>query len=426
MKKQEVPIVAWIGLDWADQEHYICLQAEGCEGVQSRVLKHQPEAIQQWVQQLRRRFPQGRVALALEQSRGPLIYALMHYEFLILYPVPPKMLAKYREAFRSSGAKDDPSDAALLLEILRYHRSRLRPWKPDDEQTRFLQRLVEYRRKTVDQRTALTNELTSLLKEYFPQVLHWAGSLKKRRALDFLTRWPTLQVLQRTPPEQIREFYRTHRCRGQAVLKGRLQEIRQALPLTQDRVVLEASQIRVRILVQQLECLRLALEELEEKIAECFQQHPDRCLYEALPGAGEALAPRLLVAFGSDRSRYPSAQELQQFSGIAPVTTRSGRSCWVHWRLACPKFLRQSFHEFATHSIARSLWARAYYQLQRERGNGHHAAVRALAYKWIRILFRCWQSRQPYDENIYLRALQHRQSPLWARIVQQSSMRVVA
>ena len=90
MKKQEVPIVAWIGLDWADQEHYICLQAEGCEGVQSRVLKHEPEAIQQWVQQLRRLFPQGRVALALEQSRGPLIYALMHYEFLILYPVPRK------------------------------------------------------------------------------------------------------------------------------------------------------------------------------------------------------------------------------------------------------------------------------------------------------------------------------------------------
>ena len=251
MKQQEAPIVAWIGLDWSDQEHYICLQAEGCEGVQSRVLKHEPEAIQQWVQQLRRLFPQGRVALALEQSRGPLIYALMHYEFLLLYPVPPKTLAKYREAFCSSGAKDDPSDVALLLEILRYHRSRLRPWKPDDERTRLLQRLVEYRGKTVDQRTALSNELTSLLKEYFPQVLHWAGSLKKRRALDFLSRWPTLQVLQQTPPEQIREFYRTHRCRGQAVLKERLQEIRQALPLTQDRAVLEASQIRVRILVQQ-------------------------------------------------------------------------------------------------------------------------------------------------------------------------------
>jgi hypothetical protein len=108
------------------------------------------------------------------------------------------------------------------------------------------------------------------------------------------------------------------------------------------------------------------------------------------------LAPRLLAAFGSQRDRYGSAEEVQKHSGIAPVMERSGKKKWVHFRWACPKFLRQSFHEWAGHSISQSAWARAYYQQQRGRGKDHHAAVRALAFKWIRILYRCWQDRVAY------------------------------
>jgi transposase len=120
----------------------------------------------------------------------------------------------------------------------------------------------------------------------------------------------------------------------------------------------------------------------------------------------------LLAALGSQRERYSSAEELQKYSGIAPVTERSGKKKWVHFRWACPKFLRQSFHEWAGHSIAQSVWARAYYQQQRERGKEHHAAVRALAFKWIRIVFRCWQDRVAYEESRYLAVLAKRGSPL--------------
>jgi len=101
------------------------------------------------------------------------------------------------------------------------------------------------------------------------------------------------------------------------------------------------------------------------------------------------LAPRLLAPFGSQRERYANAEEVRTYSGIAPVTKRSKKRKWVHFRWACPKVLRQSPHEWAGHSIAHSLWARSYYQQQRERGKGHHAAVRGLAFKWIRIVFRC-------------------------------------
>ena len=133
-----------------------------------------------------------------------------------------------------------------------------------------------------------------------------------------------------------------------------------------------------------------------------------------MPGAGSILAPRLLVAFGEQRERYASAAQLQQYAGVAPVLERSGKKCWVHWRLACPTFLRQTFVEWAGSTIPRSFWASAYYHRQRAKGSSHQAAVRALAYKWIRILYRCWQTRTPYDESVYLLALKRRGSPLIA------------
>jgi transposase len=143
-----------------------------------------------------------------------------------------------------------------------------------------------------------------------------------------------------------------------------------------------------------------------------MQDHPDANIFQALPGAGAAMAPRLLAAMGSDRERLTNAQEVQQLSGIAPVTKQSGKSKSVHRRFAASKFLRQTFHEFATHSIKHSAWAKAYYDMMRDRGNKHQAAVRALAFKWIRIIFRCWKDRTLYDELAYTTALIKRQSPI--------------
>src|SRR5262249_2887004 len=151
---------------------------------------------------------------------------------------------------------------------------------------------------------------------------------------------------------------------------------------------------------------------LDRKIAEAAEAHPDFFIFQSLPGAGAALAPRLLAALGSQRDRYGTATEVQKYSGIAPVTERSGKRKWVHFRCACSKFLRQRFHEWGGHSIARPVWARADYQRQGDRREGHHGGVRALAFKWIRIVFRCWQDRVAYDETRYLAALAERGSNL--------------
>ena len=120
---------------------------------------------------------------------------------------------------------------------------------------------------------------------------------------------------------------------------------------------------------------------------------------------------------GTRRDRWTTAAELACFSGIAPVLERSGKSVWIRWRYFCPNFVRQSFHEYAAESIKHSFWARAYYQQQLAKGKTHHAAVRALAYKWIRILWKCWQTSTPYNEVKYLEHLRKKGSPLLNYIV---------
>jgi transposase len=414
MSKDSLEIAAFVGLDWADQKHVLSLREAGSTETQRSSLEQTPEALQSWLHDLRQRFKGRPVAVAVEQTRGALIYALMHAEFLHIYPVNPQTLAKMRQAFYPSGAKDDPLDADLLREVLETHRHHLRVLVPDDVLTRSIQLLSEGRRRLVDERTAFTNQLTALLKTYFPQALTWIGDLHTVRACEFLRQWPSLQILQQASSSSIRKFYKTQGYRGPDKLNQWLEQFPKAQPLTHDKAVLLSSTMMVQALVQQIPSLTESIERYDQQIASLFKQHDDSNLFGSFPGAGPALAPRLLSAFGSDRSRFDDASQLQQLSGIAPVTQRSGKALWVHWRLACSKFLRQTFHEFAGLSIMRSEWARAYYDQQRKRGKSHHAALRALAYKWIRIMFRCWKDRTPYNETIYSASLQRHRSPLVA------------
>jgi transposase len=411
-KQNEETIVAYIGLDWADKEHQVTMLVVETGLVEARKLKQESEALADWVQSLRERFSGGKVALAIEQRKGALIYALMCYDFLILYPVNPKTLARFREAFNTSGAKSDPGDSELLLDLIRLHRDKLRLWVPEDADTRLLQMLVEERRALVDEVTRLTNRLKSTLKQYFPQALEWAGELDSGQALDFLTRWPTLESIRKAGALAVERFYRRHSVRNQDKIEQRLKAIKEARPLTTDRAVLAASRMKALAIVRQLRALGKSIAEMEARIQELFEQHRDHQVFSSFPCAKKVLAPRLLAAFGGDRTRYESALELQTFSGIAPVTRASGKSKTIRKRMACPRFLRQTFHEYAAQSIKKPGWARVYYQGQRDKGVKHHAAVRALAYKWIRIMFRCWQEQEPYDEAKYITSLKRRSSPL--------------
>ena len=326
------------------------------------------------------------------------------------------MAAKYREAFFPSGSKGDPNDTGLVLELVVHHRDRLRRLEPDDEKTRLLQMLVEHRRKLVDEKTQVSNRLTAWLKIFFPQVLDWVDDIDSPLGCALLQRWPTLEKLQHAHPGTLRRFFLEHNSRSEKRIEERMQAIYQATPAVTDSALLEAGTIIAASWVAQIQTLLEGIARLDQAIEPVASQHPDAYLFADLPGAGPALRPRLIAAFGHRRDRYTTANQLQSYSGIAPVTVQSGKTKWVHFRYACPKFLRQTFHEFAAHSIAKSTWARAYYDTQIARNKGHHAAVRALGFKWIRVLFRCWKDKTPYNEEVYLKALEKRNSPL-ARVL---------
>jgi transposase len=403
---------AFVAIDWADKKHCWKLLAAGSEMPESGTLENTPEALSVWAANLQERFGGRPIAVGLEQSRGSLVYALCKYPQLVLYPIHSTTAARYRQAFFPSGSKDDPVDTTLLLELLTRHRDSLRRLDPETPETRLLQMLVEQRRKLVDERTGYSNQLTAWLKLYFPQVLSWIDNIDSAMGCDLLERWPSLEQLQRVNPAKLRDFFTTHNCRSAQRIQERIDAIYQAIPAVKDTALLEAGPASVQALAQIIKALNFAIANFDQRIESAANNHPEAPLFTGLPGAGPALRPRLIAAFGTQRQRYHNAGELQSYAGIAPVTERSGGTQWIHVRRACPKFLRQTFHEFASHSIRKSTWARAYYRSQRDLSKSHHAAVRALAFKWIRVLYACWRDRQPYDEATYASSLEKRNSPL--------------
>jgi transposase len=403
--------VAFIGIDWANAKHDVCIQGAHSEQREFAVIPHQVERIDEWAQAMKQRFGSP-IAVAIELTKGPIVSALQKYDFFVIYPINPTTLAKYREAFTPSRAKDDPTDAELGLDLILRHPERFTPLQPQSVEIRTLASLVEQRRRLVDDRKRITNRLRYALKQYYPQALDWFEQLDTVLFCDFLTRWPTLTQVKRARNNTLKTFFHQHSMRFARVLETRLTSIKTATPLTMDEAVIIPHRLQALVLVEQLRVQLDAIKQFDKEIEKLAHEHADYALFSALPGAGPSLAPRLLVAFGEDRERYHNAADLQQYAGVAPVTQRSGKKCWVHWRWQCPTFLRQTFVEWAAQTINKSFWAGAYYRQQREKGCTYQAAVRALAFKWIRILYRCWQTRTPYNESTYLKALERRGSPL--------------
>src|SRR5215468_3551125 len=223
---------AFIGIDWADAKHDGCLQAAGTAKRECFQLEHTPEAIDAWVQTLRTRFHGHPVAVCLELNKGPIVSALRNYDFLVLFPVNPLTVAKYREAFTPSRAKDDPTDAELQVELLLKHRDKLKPLQPQSPTMRALAQLVESRRRLVGDKVRCTNRLTSALKNYFPHVLQWFEDKDTGIFGDFLSHWPTLKAAQRARRTTLESFVRAHHVRSAAVITTRIEAIKSAVALT--------------------------------------------------------------------------------------------------------------------------------------------------------------------------------------------------
>ena len=345
---------AIIGIDWADKKHDICELPVGTKDYQWSVISSQPADLHAWASALESRYPGRLIAVACELKKGPLIYALSRYKNLILFPINPATVARYRKAFSLSGAKDDPGDAYLQTEILEKHMDKLHPIEPESANVRALAQLLEYRRKLVQNRVDLTNCITATLKNYYPQVLDWFNEKDTHIFCDFIIKWPSLTQVKKSRKKTLMDFFNAHNARYTQVNLDRLNAIKSAVALTHDDGIILPNRLLIEVLMPQLKCLLDGIKRLDTEISHLYKSMQDRSLFDSLPGAGPQFSPRLLVAFGSNRERYQAATELQKYSGVAPVIEQSGQKSWTHWRYSCPTFLRQTFVEWAGRGLLRT------------------------------------------------------------------------
>lgn len=401
---------AYVGLDWADKKHDVCVQFKNGDRI-FHVIEHTPEALDIWLNELHQRV-KGRIAIAVELKKGPVVYALQKYPFVTVFPVHALSLARYRQAFWPSGAKDDPQDAELALDLMLRYPHKIKAIEADNPDIRLLQQLVEQRRLLVEDKRRFVNRLINTLKQYYPQPLEWFSHRDSSLFCELIIRWPSLQQLKRARSDTVRHFMNAKGGPAVAYTEQRVASIASAIPLTTDKTVIEANTLMATALASQIKLTGDLIRTYDERIESLFDTLPDAELFKSLPGMGPCMGPRMLAALGDNRNRFNSAEEIQNYAGIAPVTERSGQKSWVHWRWQCAKFVRQTFVEWTAKTVNSSYWARLYYQGQREKGKSHQSAIRALAFKWIRIIYRCWKTRTRYDEAKYLLALEARKSPL--------------
>lgn len=391
-----------IGIDWADRTHVCCLfdQAKGTRHV-IRV-GSSPEDFGVWLDAVQTQYPQGRIVIALERPEGAMVEMIRYRSRFEIVPINPVVLHRFRQAFAPSGAKNDPGDATLIGEIVLTHPEKFEALMNQDPVLAALSALVKERRHWVDTRTGLLEELISVLKKYYPQALELAGeNLASPMAGEFLLRWPDLLAAKKTNWSTLEKFYRRHHSGREDVLKRRRELLHTARIVCEHEAYLQPCRLHMLAIVRQIEAVSTSIAQFDAAIAELYAQAPGHDVIDSLPGAGDALAPRLWIACASE-GPAPESETMQLKSGIAPVRIQSGNSKATCFRWARPRFLHQTWTEFAFHSLKDSVWARQYYQQRKDKGHGEGAILRGLAFKWIRIVARLWKDQRPYDESFYL------------------------
>jgi transposase len=274
-----------IGIDWADQKHDVCaIDASGKEV--SQQIDHTPEAIDAWVSQQLEQADGHPIAIILEQSRGALIHALMFRENVMLYPINPKQLANYRESYSNAGSKNDARDAWLLARMLWERIRILKPWVPDDEQTRLLARFCQQRRQLVNERTRLLQQLTDQLKAYFPLALQLnPRGVQSSVVLELLRRWPDPRQLRNADRRWLVKVFKQYSIRNSDQQQALIDRIRSAKLLSSDNALIESAAIVVEVLAKQIPVLQKAIDKLDQKIEHGMATHTDAMLFQSLPGA---------------------------------------------------------------------------------------------------------------------------------------------
>lgn len=394
-----------VGIDRSDKELEVALRGPdgSCE---SETVSTRPDALEAWWSRVRETYPDGRIAVGFEQPARALLAFFEFKADLDVYALNPSSIWGYRQSLTVSRAHTDSTDAACIAGFLSLHHGELRVHRPADPLARQLQLCCVSRRKLVDNRTALTNRLLAILKDYFPAALDlFSEDAYRPLNVALLRRWPRLSDIQAASEEELRGFFKSQGSHSEARMRQRLLVIDNARALTENEAIIEPNVLQVLCLLDQLEALNHGVLAHDKHIRKLMEQNERAALFTKLPGAGPVYAARIFGAFAYHANNCKDAAAMASLVGMAPVTEQSGKMRRVYRRLRCDRFLAQSFHEFATESWKYSIWANAFVKHHQADGKPYHSIIRKLAVRWIRILFRIWQTGEPYDERKYINSL---------------------
>ena len=387
------------GFDWAKQHHQVAILDAGGQTVAELRFAHDAEGWQRFRQRLAA-FPA--LGVAIETCQGAAVEKLLECG-LTVYPVAPKRAQAYRHRHRPSGDKSDWIDAWSLADALRLDGAAWKPLAPEDPLVQQLRLLCRDEVTLIGQRTALVNQLQEALHEYYPAALAAFADWTQPFAWAFVAAFPTPQALAVAGRRRWQKFLHVHKLWRPDSVDQRLEVFGRATQFAGGEAVTAAKSLLALSLVKLLQALERQLAEYRARIEALFAQHPDHDLFGSLPGAGTKLAPRLLSELGADRNRFADANGLQCLAGSAPVRYQSGGYQAVRLRRACNHHLRYAVHLWSDLSRADCAWAQTYYQAQRQRGKSHATALRCLGNRWLKILWKMWQTRTPYNADLHTR-----------------------
>ncbi len=392
----ELEPIAYVGVDWATEEHAVCVLDTAGRKASSFTVAHSREGFERVIARLAALGPAGQVPVAIERPDGRLVDALLEAGHPVV-PVSPNAIKAWRESEVVSGAKDDPGDAEVIAEYLRLRSHKLTVLAPFSEETRALRAVVRARDDLVEQRTAAHNQLEACLDAFWPGARVIFADVTSEIALAFLERYPTPGSVRSLGERRLAGFLTKHGYSGRrpaAELLERLGSAPQGIP---DGPEAEARRDAVLGYARVIRALNASIKALDRSVAAHLGEHPDAEIFTSLPRSGRINAAQMLAQWGDCREAYDHPEAVAAIAGAAPVTKRSGKHAAVNFRWACDKRFRQAMTTFADNSRHASVWAAAIYQAAVDRGCDHPHAIRILARAWIRVIWRCWQDRVAYD-----------------------------
>ena len=385
-----------VGLDWAQAEHALCvLDAQGTIRAQWAIA-HPAAGLTELCQRLERFGPPATIRVAIERPSGLLVDTLLTAGFVVV-PLHPNVLKAARPRYRAAGGKSDAGDAYMLADLLRTDGHRFRPLCAPSDATRALRALVRTRDDLVATRVALANQLRALLESFWAGAAAIFADVDSPIALAFLARFPTPHSATHLGPKRLAAFLAKPAYSGRRAPVALLARLTAAPAGCAAELEADAKGDAVLALVRVLTPLVAQLAELTAAVDHAVATHADGPVVMSFPRTGRVNAAQILAELGDDRARFATAAQLAAEAGVAPVTHESGKQRSVTFRWACNHRLRQAVVCFADNSRHTSPWAADVYRRARARGCDHPHAVRILARAWLRVLWRCWQTRTPYD-----------------------------